>query len=181
MKILEVRPRWNHGYANLPDIDCVVDEVINWHDLIWIPVPDETAREKTMMISQSHAPWVSFVYIDDPHGSPTMHGALGGNYKMPDGSIFHSRSGWSSRCGVLNTKYCEFLEDEIVDVTVRSVHGGAMLGGFSIYLSHITPLVNDLGLFMVMYKPSYAVDERSWHISIDPHEVKKPPRDDDAV
>lgn len=173
--IEEIRPRWYHGYGNMPSIEVVLenDDISR---MLWLytPVPADS-RENVMLISTNNDPWVKFVYIDKPDGNPRHYGALGGDYQLTDGSTLKSRTGWSSRAGVINRNYANHIRDYIVDVTVYRPGHNTGWAGFSIYKSY---LENHFAwpddLHMVKVVPD---KEPYWTISTDPNEVVKPKED----
>lgn len=171
MNITKIEPRWMENWSNSPDIIVEVDEKIDWDTVLWRAVPDESRRENTMLISTNIEPWVRFVYIADPTGNPEFHGALGGNYRMEDGTEFKSRSGWSSRSGVVNRDFVQYLDDEIVEVTLRFSQY-SHLAGFHIYKSALMESeVWPEGCYLV--REIKFENEPYWHISTTPDVVTK--------
>lgn len=72
------------------------------------------------LLSTNLNPWIRYVSIADPKGSPTSHGALGGTYKLTDGTVFNSRTGWSSSDSQVNKLFRDFVPEHsyIIDVTL---------------------------------------------------------------
>lgn len=174
-EILAIKPRWMHGYANSPEIEVIVDKRPAYESFIWRACPDPHARRKTMLISTNQSPWVKFVYIDNPEGAPQYHGALGGDYTMQDGTVFKSRSGWSSRAGVINDKYRTYISGEICEVVLYEPGQKIGLAGFHIYALYLRnhpKWPKDLHLV----REKRFSDLEIYHtISIDPNKVVKPP------
>ena len=171
--ITKIEPNWYHGYMNSPDIYVEVD--VDLHDTLdWIytPVPSD-AREKVMLLSTNNAPLVKFVYIADPNGTPNSHGALGGNYQLTDGSLLRSRTGWSSREGVINRDYREYMNDELAGITIRYSKYSLMAGYYIYqdYLRNHSCWPSDLHLVRELKFE----EEPYWHISTDPDKVVKAP------
>lgn len=143
MKITGIEINWHHGYGNSPTVVVNVDTRLR-HDTFeyqCVPNNDNDKRSNVMLISTNNDPWVKFVYIDDPEGRPQYHGALGGDYKLTDGTVFHSRTGWSSRASVLNTKpeYSSLLRSHITEVTLRTDDetSYSLWAGYSCYVNHL--------------------------------------------
>jgi hypothetical protein len=173
VEITKIEPRWNEKYANTPDIIVEVDEKLSWEEVLWDAVPEADQREHTLLLSTNCDPWVRFVYIADPNGHHNSHGALGGPYHMTDGTIFNSKTGWSSRSGVVNRDYSDYLREEIVDVTIR-LGQYSLVAGFHCYLSYIRDhpcWPEDLYLIR---NEKYLSSEAYWTISCHPDEVRKP-------
>lgn len=122
-----------------------------------------------MMIAETE-PWVKFVYVDDPNGDPRCHGALGGDYTLLDGTVFHTRTGWSSRAGVINRDYREYIQDGIVDVTLRYGPYTALAG----YAIHSRTLAGYMPKGVYLNRVIKFKDEPYWIPSVDPHVIKKP-------
>lgn len=173
--ITDISPKWAIDSSVFSNIVITVDneEELAHSNFIYTPVPPD-AREKVMLISTNMMPWVRYVYIDDPNGRPGLHGALGSDYKLVDGTILKSRTGWSSRAGVINKKYRYMLMDEIVDVTVKFPTWNIGLAGYAYYASFLRnhPLwPKDLHL---VRHTMFADHEPYWTISTDRYELKKP-------
>src|SRR5687767_6928409 len=99
--ITKIEANWFHGYANDPTVKIHVDRDIykEW-EWLYEPITINDVGSNPfpcMLYSDNNAPWVKFVYIDNPDGNPSQHGALGGEYTLYDGSVIKSRTGWSSR------------------------------------------------------------------------------------
>ena len=170
--ITKIEPRWNERYANQPDIVVTVDcEMPHWDTFLWLSVPEYNKRENTMLISANVQPWCKFVYIADPNGRSQDHGALGGDYCMTDGTVFKSRTGWSSRDGVINRDYAKWFGDEITEVTVKTPRGSNW-AGYSLKAHYL--MNHELwpdGTYLVR---NMVRDEPYWTISTDPLKVVKP-------
>lgn len=171
--ITKIEPEWYHRYANSPKVKIHTDQ--NLHALEWIykAVPDQSARKNTMLLSTNNWPWCKFVSITNPEYDPIRGGALGGEFKMSDGTVFVSRSGWSSRAGVLNNRYADFLPGEILEPSIRMPPYDMLWAGFAIsaeYVRDHPKFPKDLYLVRFI---QFEV-EPYWTISIDPKEVKKP-------
>lgn len=177
---LLVEPRWFHGYANDPAISLITGPTPRPNSYIyptryfdgyeWLydsfPKSPVDLTKNVMLISKNNAPWVRFVFVENPTGNPQFHGALGGEYKLTDGSVFKTRTGWSSRDGVINRDYRHYLDDEIVDVAVDNL------------VSHIyaTPLKEHIERTTPYYLVRHIKfnDEPYWTISTHPTKVVKP-------
>jgi hypothetical protein len=174
-EILEVSVDWYWGYGNQPALRAIVDLMPKegLPEFIYQAIPDERG---TMLISKNNAPWHRFVYVEHAgrEGQPQLYGALGGEYRLTDGSVFKTRTGWSSREGVINARYREYIEDELVDCPIRLHHesGGLVAFVSRSYLDGKLPegvhLIRDDGL--------YLGNEVYWIPSIDPDEVIKAPK-----
>jgi hypothetical protein len=170
IEITKIEPNWMHGWANPPSIYVHVNGELD--DLEWVyePLPSDR-REKVMLISSNNEPWIRFVYIADPNGQPNQHGGLGGEYKLTDGSILKSRTGWSSREGIINRDYIDELADEVVNITI--VRGPYSLrAGYYIYAHD---LIDDEAwpddLYLV--RSLKGNNEPVWTISTNPNKVVK--------
>ena len=172
-KVTKIEPEWMLGYANSPGIRLTIEGYeYKQADWIYNPVPYES-RENVMLISTNNVPWVRFVFIADPNGNPSNHGALGGEYHLLDGSVFKTRTGWSSREGVINRDYRRYIDDELVGVTL-DLGNHRLMAGYAIYQTYLKthPLwPSDLHL---VREEKYSGGEPYWHISTDPNEVVKP-------
>ncbi len=172
MEILEIKPRWYHGFGNSPGIEIIVDKMLPFDSFVYKNVDEKP--DHTMLISTNNDPWVKFVYIADPNGSPTTNGALGGTYKLDDGTEFKSRSGWSSRASAINKHYRDHLYDEIVEVSIKTGKDSIWWAGFSVYQTHLYNHPNwPLDLYLVREITSYGSGEPHWTISADPDKVVK--------
>jgi hypothetical protein len=169
--ITKIEPVWYHGFANRPGIDVAVnkDIFVEW-EWIYEPIPRDK-RENVFLLSYNNWPWVRYVYIADPTGDPTRHGALGGEYKLTDGTVLKSKSGWSSRASVVNSKYTGILDDVITEVGVALPGRAIKFAGLNLPVTYLEdhPLFPE-GLFMV---PD-TLSEPAWYISTSPGEVTKP-------
>lgn len=186
MQITKIEPNWMRGYGNRPEINVYIDQVHPHDSFIYDIVPRRTAPKTAnrvnlpghniMLISTNHTPWTKYVYVDDPDGNPSYHGALGGEYKLTSGNTFKTRTGWSSRSSVINRDYRTYLPNEITEVTVYENKGyySAGWGGFNLdvqYLQH----------HELWPKSCYLVREVDSHgeikhtISVDPDKVVKAP------
>lgn len=172
MEIVRIEPRWNLQWANTPDINVFVDkyERLNY---IWRPIPQD-ARDHVMLISTNQEPWIKFVYIEKPDGRPNLHGALGGDYELTDGDTLKSRTGWSSRAGIINRDYRDFLEDEIVEVTVYEPESRVGMAGFSLYVNYLLEHPAFPREYHLVREIKFKGNEPYWTFSVDPLEVRKP-------
>lgn len=133
MLVTKIEPNWMHGYGNKPEIVVTVDEALPHDRFIYnVERPNTFAKgnkpggmvRNVMLVSTNQAPWVRFVFVDNPEGDPSYYGALGGTYTLVDGSTFETRTGWSSRCSVVNSKYANLLRhsgsvpEHVTEVTV---------------------------------------------------------------
>lgn len=180
LEIERIEPHWYHGFANSPSIHIYLAAPLKLHNggnLEWLyaPVPDATKREKTMLLSTNNAPWVKFVYIDNPDGNPSMDGALGGEYKLTNGEVLNSRTGWSSRSGVLNRNYADFLEDELAEVTLFEPGWSIGWAGFNVYAQYLKNHEKwPRDLYLV--REIKFNEEPYWYISTNPTKVVKGPK-----
>ena len=133
-EITEIRPKWMHGYANSPDIEVEVRGLSNfkWEDWLYMPDP-QAQRKNVMLVSTNNWPWCRFAYIgNEPQGNPTYHGNCGGEYhianhdNVPTGEVFRSRTGWSSREGVVNVAYRHLIPGEIAGVIIYNADEDGM-------------------------------------------------------
>lgn len=175
-KIISIEPNWMFGYGNSPTIKVTVESLDADYEWIYKPIPKDENKPhaQTMLISTNNAPWVRFVYIDNPDGRPQDHGALGGEYLLTDGTTLKSRTGWSSRAGVINTRYRNYIEEEICDVTVYTPDSKVGWAGQNIYADYLAnhPLFpKDLHLVRTT---TYLKEEVYWQISTQPDKVVKP-------
>jgi hypothetical protein len=172
--IIKIEPRWNEKWANSPEIEVTLDEDITKMDWIYekIPRKEDKPDNQVMLISTNNDPWVKFVYVDDPKGSPTSHGALGGHYTLTDGTVFKSRTGWSSRAGAVNNLYRNRIREELAEVTIYTPGWTCGFAGFNLYHSALTN-------HELWPKDYYLVrevkfrDEPNWLISAKPDKVVK--------
>lgn len=177
--ITKIEPRWNHQWANSPDISITMDsDPFREWEWLYKKIPrTEDERKNVFLLSTNNWPFVRFVHIGDPDGNPTYNGALGGTYKLDTGETFESRSGWSSRVGVVNTVYRDWISDELADVSTftpsfkyTAIHGLCISKDY--LMNHPAwpkgcHLVRDT---------TYLQNEVYWHISAQPDKVVKPPQ-----
>lgn len=170
--IIGIEPQWNLGYSNSPEIVVSIDcDVPLTEDCVW--VKDYDGDRDITLITTTFAPFVRFVHIEDPNGDPLRFGALGGAYRLEDGTVLRSRSGWSSRVGVINLRHNHLLPDELAGVTIRTREGGH-LGGWSLSAKALAghPLWPE-GCYLVR-ELLFRDDEPYWHISTSEDRVTKP-------
>lgn len=123
LEIQSIDVRWHHGYGNLPELEVTVDELPEIDSWIYTGILIEEGKAN-FLISKTYWPWVRFVLIRDPEGSPNLHGACGGHYRLVDGTVYHSRTGWSSREGVVNTVFQDFIPNSILaPIVVEATKG----------------------------------------------------------
>lgn len=171
MEILEITPRWYHGFTNDPGINVIVDEILPYDSFVYKNVNGKP--DHTMLISTNNDPWVKFVYIEKPDGRPEQCGALGGKYKLTDGTVLESRTGWSSRAGIINRDFRDELSDEIVEVSIKTKNDSMWWGGFNIYQTHLHNHPKwPVELFLV--RTLKFNREPYWNISTDPDSITKP-------
>lgn len=145
---------------------------------------------KIFLLSTNLNPWIKYVSIDDPFGSPTRHGNCGGEFKMIDGSTFKSRTGWSSSDSDVNSVFKQFVPNfsDIVDVTLvepRELKRGPHYypypmrwAGYSLTLDALKQLRVDAADIWPTEngKPVYMVKVgHKWVPSVDYIEMIKPP------
>jgi hypothetical protein len=171
MNIIKIEPVWNLKWANDPDIKVYVDAPYPRDVWEWQKIPADTDKN-FMLLSTNYDPWVKFVYIADPSFDAIRGGALGGEYKLTNGEVLKSRSGWSSRAGVINRDYINLLADEIVDVILMTPEYKTGLAGMNIYYKDLVshPCWPE-GLHLVRKLWN---KEPVWTISTDPRKVVKP-------
>lgn len=171
MRIEKIEVEWWKGYGNSPELVVYVDKLLSQDDFLYFPVEGSISVPPVFLLSTNNHPWYRFVYVDEkPNGDPSLHGALGGMYKLTDGTVFKTRTGWSSRAGVVNKRYREHLDSELIEPTVVDPTGFHWAG----YAHAVSELLhNDLfpkGVYLVR-------DERNgeprWTPSVDPNEVVK--------
>lgn len=172
--ITEIKPRWNFGYANSPDIEVSVNCDLH-KDFEWLyEKTPHLATEKFWLISRNNYPWVRFVWVDVPDGEPQLHGALGGEYKLTDGTICKTRTGWSSREGVYNRDHAESVGKEVTEVFVRMPERNVTFAGFYIVGEYLE--AHDLFPYPECYMVRKVSDtnEITWTISTMINDVVKP-------
>lgn len=172
-EITEINPRWNHKWANDPDVEVTVSEDIT-KTLEWLyrKVPED-ADKNYWLISTNNFPWVRFVYVANPDGRPQDHGALGGDYKLEDGTILHTNTGWSSRPSVYNRDFAENVGKEVVDVRLRVPGWYSAFAGFYINGEYLEAL-DKFPRNCYMVRISRPNGETRWVISSTPNKVVKP-------
>lgn len=184
--ILEIRPRWMHEYANDPDVEIVVRGLhqFQWHNWLYQPDPID-ARKNVMLVSTNNWPWCRFASIDsEPQGNPTYHGNAGGEFHIadrqnnPTGEVFKSRTGWSSREGVVNTMYRHLIPSELAGCIVYNAEDKSKyrvgMAGYYIsadYLKEHPLFPKDLHLVRQL---KFADKEVYWTISTSPDAITKP-------
>jgi hypothetical protein len=173
--ITDIKPRWNFGYANSPDIEITVNCDLH-ADFEWLyeKTPHD-ATEKFWLISTNVEPWVRFVWVDVPDGDARLHGALGGDYKLTDGTICKTRTGWSSRSGVYNRDHVTHPFNEVAECFVRFAERQVTFAGFYIeaaYLEAHDKFPRDCHL--VRERKYQGLSEIYWTISTERGEVIKP-------
>jgi len=133
MEISSIEVNWMLGWANSPSLKVHVDKAIPHSEFVYNKFPP-TAKEKFWLLSNTEQhPWYRFVWVDKPDGNPTYHGALGGEYKLTNGEVCKTRTGWSSRPGVVNREFKDFLSYELVDVSLYEA--GKITGWAGYYLA----------------------------------------------
>lgn len=165
--IIKTSVNWFHGYANSPTLEVYVDDEMPPQSEYVYSI-DRNDSGGGMLISTNKHPWVRFVYIDNPTFDPIRGGALSGEYKLEGGSILRTRSGWSSRAGVLNRDY----NTRIIEVTVITP-GGTRWAGYALDVDWLLENVElPEGVYLV--REARFNEEPYWIPSVDPNEVKKP-------
>jgi hypothetical protein len=173
--ITKIGVNWYHGYANSAQLEVTVDKLPEHKDFIYQPTTD-WEKDPVMLISQNLAPWVKFVYIANRNGQSQFDGALGGDYKLTNGQVLKSRTGWSSRSGVINRDYAEWIPDDIMEPTVIvPLDGGkypSRWAGFAIVAKYIRehPMWPK-GLYLICSKSERG--EINYTPSIHPTKIEK--------
>lgn len=128
MNITKITINWNWGYMNQPQILAEVDEVLPQDQYTYQPIPAEGG---TFYLSGNNTPWYRFLFVETEaeEKNPQLYGALGGEYNLTDGSVLKTRTGWSSREGIVNTRYRDHVRDCLVDVPIRTSDKGVYLAG----------------------------------------------------
>lgn len=105
MKLVEIK--WWHNYANSPEF--VVEAVKPDHDSFEYEVIDK--GDSDFLLSVNNNPWVRFVSVQRKgrDGSPSMYGNAGGDFRLTNGEVYKTRTGWSSRASVVNKYYSDRL------------------------------------------------------------------------
>lgn len=122
-KITDISVNWWHGYGNSPSLNVVVENgsLPKFEDFEYEAI-SLGENGGTFLLSTNLWPWVKFVMIDHgaENGNPSYHGALGGNYRLSDGSTFKTRTGWSSNSGSVNRNFQKYLQgaSHIMEVSV---------------------------------------------------------------
>jgi hypothetical protein len=178
MEIVSLNVRWMHGYANKPGFEAIVNEIPARDSWVYESIEDP---QGWMLISTTNRPWYRFVYIEKKHinGHPNRGGALGGSYRLTDGSVLESRTGWSSREGVVNTDYRGHIGGELVDVPIKSKEEAerkyaSFFAGHYVEVDALRPHLPE-GVYLVK-DPTYLDGEVYWCPSVDPYQVVKPER-----
>jgi hypothetical protein len=137
-EILKIGVNWYHNWANAPQLEVTVDELPK-HEAFFYQATSDWEKDPIMLISRNVEPWIKFVYIANRDGKAQYDGALGGDYKLTNGEVLHSKTGWSSRAGVINQRFAEWIPDDILEPTVI-VEGGkypSRWAGFAIVAKYI--------------------------------------------
>ncbi len=134
--ITNIGVNWYHGYANSPQLEITVDRNMPKFEEWIFQATTDYKVDPVMLISQNFDPWVKFVYISDRNGNPSLNGALGGKFKLTTGEVLESRSGWSSRAGVINKSYQKFIPGAILEPTVLTPDGFRW-AGFAILAKYV--------------------------------------------
>jgi len=173
--ITKIDINWNHGWANAPQVEITVDGKMP-EPSEWIyQATTDWENDPTMLISRNFDPWVRFVYISKRDGQAQFDGALGGDYRLTNGEVLKSRTGWSSRASVINVKYSTFIPDDILEPTliIPSKYGAMKWAGYAVTAKYIRE--HELwpkDIYLVI--DNRRNDEVHYAPSIDPTEVRKP-------
>lgn len=170
MEIKEIRIDWHWGYANQPSVKAIVDEDPMSLEWVYKDIPDERG---TMLISRNNSPWYRFLFVerDAEKGDPQFHGALGGAYRLEDGSTLKTRTGWSSRAGVVNTQFRDYIYGTLVEVSIGTDR--PLWAGFYCEHDYLTdhPLWPE-DVYLVMTR-RWLKGELYWIPSVDEFQVVK--------
>ena len=171
--IVKIEANWYHGYANSPQLDITVDHGMpKFDEWIYQATSDPTV-DPVMLVSKNFDPWVRFVYIADRTGNPSLEGALGGTYHLDDDTTLESRTGWSSRAGVINKNFSDYIPGEILEPGLNQQDSGFRWAGYAItadYIKQHELWPEDLYLIRNVSDSG----EITHTPSIDPDEVVKP-------
>jgi len=171
IRIHSIDVRWHHGYGNMPEMVVTVSKLPPRDAWIYNPIPVEDGRAR-FLLSTNQWPWSRFVLIRDPNGSPNLHGALGGEYRLIDGSTLMSRTGWSSREGVVNSLFRNYVPDDLLAPVTVEVAKGYKWHGYYIGVGYLrNHALFPEGIYLV--RDEKADGEVTYYPSVHPERVEK--------
>lgn len=114
MKVMGMKVSWMIGWSNLPSLNMLIDEKLEYPRDGWRKIP---VTGGSYYLNRQE-PAVRFFFESD-HGG----GALGGKMILEDGTEVITKGGWSSNAGQVNRlraldeRFAEYLPYDVVGIT----------------------------------------------------------------